>query len=123
MWKRVALLVANGAAGAALLLSLGGFVPALIGYSPDGRDRFYSLGAGLIFLSAAVLFGVPLLLYIARGRRVLAVAALGAAAAYMAACGSGLALMAANPLPSAPEVPAQLATVQALPATAGSPPP
>lgn len=110
-------------AGTSLLLSLGGFVPALTGYSPDGRDRFYSLGTGLIFLSASVLFALPLVLSVARARRMLALAALAVAAVYMGACASGLALMAANPLPAPPEVRAELSTVQGLPATAGSPAP
>jgi hypothetical protein len=110
-------------AGTALLFSLGGFIPALTGYSPDGRDRFYSLGMGLVFLSAAVVFAVPLVLNVARARRMLALAALGVVAVYMGACGSGLALIAANPLPTPPDVRAELSTVDGLPATAGSPAP
>jgi hypothetical protein len=44
-------------------------------------------------------------------------------AVYVGACGSGLALMAANPLPTPPDVRAELSTVDGLPATAGSPAP
>jgi len=83
------------------LLIVLGMLATFVGSRNHGDPWALSyVGAALIFFSGAILLAVPLGIRFARPRRLLLLGTIGASIMYLSSCGTGIALTAANPLPT-----------------------
>lgn len=97
---RIGSWVAVGLAILLALLGLTGFVVFIAEESQGKPAALGTLGTVLVITSFAVLLASPAALRLARRRGLLVAASITSATLFLASCGSGMALVAAHPVPS-----------------------
>src|SRR5438270_9103159 len=94
---RIGSWVAAGAAGLFVLFCLLAVVMAIVESAQGSGQAPGSIGLALMFLSLATLLAAPLGIRIAIRRRIAVVASVISGVVFLASCGGGFALVAANP--------------------------